>query len=33
MSTGINILSSNPYTDIGVLFAQTANITLITNKK
>lgn len=31
MSTQINILSANPYTIIGGLFAQTANSTPITN--
>ena len=31
MSTQINILSANPYTIIGGLFAQTANSTTITN--
>ena len=31
MSTQINILSANPYTITGGLFAQTANSTIITN--
>ena len=31
MSTQINILSANPYTITGGLFAQTANSTPITN--